>query len=467
LLSSSTPAQAVDPTEVIWNTNPSAPSINPATPAKYGLGLCETSEQLDCIQSVKVRGSSGDFVNAVPLETQSKTWRQRTDENGNYHFEHSLEWDLRSLGADRFNLEAEIFTPAFSEPGFSHPGVFGMHASGFPSNFSLKVEVRTSWLRAQNLQFNAENASFSHKQISGGNLWTFSGSNATLAIYNKLAKINKTLSGDWSEQADENQSHLRFVIHNAGLTRERSWWDPRCANYGYTAQAFNASSAGSPEWNPDTQALEFNIMAPHLDGQGNPNSGFFRLWVHEAFAECQWPGNTLVDAQWLEAEIVNEDGTVQDADISVTKENGVIYLDAGNFHYSIPKFVIRAASGPPSKVSTRPRATSNPAATGSTTNSSTETATPNSAETTNPMTDSSASPTPTNSDNGASGDSGSLESTGAKTSQIAGDQTQDTKSSSGAIFIGLISALLMAAVASGILWRRQLVTFLTRRRLLP
>jgi hypothetical protein len=111
------------------------------------------------------------------------------------------------------------------------------------------------------------------------------------------------------------------------------------------AQAFNAPGAGSPEWDRGSQSLLFNIGAPHLDSQGNPNVGFFRLWLPEAFAECQWPDNTLVDAPELVGTIYNEDGSVQDADITVTKQNGMIYLDAKNFHYSAPTFQITAAGG--------------------------------------------------------------------------------------------------------------------------
>jgi hypothetical protein len=66
--------------------------------------------------------------------------------------------------------------------------------------------------------------------------------------------------------------------------------------------------------------------------------------VHEDFANCQWPGNTLVGAERLEAIIVNEDNSVRDTEVIVTNENGIIYLDAPSFHYSIPKFVIREAS---------------------------------------------------------------------------------------------------------------------------
>jgi hypothetical protein len=88
--------------------------------------------------------------------------------------------------------------------------------------------------------------------------------------------------------------------------------------------------------------MRFNIGAPHLDASGNLNKGFFRLWIPEAFMACQWPDNNLVAADNLTARILNEDGSVQDAGVYITKENGMIYLDAWNFHYSEPTFEITA-----------------------------------------------------------------------------------------------------------------------------
>jgi hypothetical protein len=57
---------------------------------------------------------------------------------------------------------------------------------------------------------------------------------------------------------------------------------------------------------------------------------------------CQWPDNNLVASDNLTARILNEDGSVQDAGLYITKENGMIYLDAWNFHYSEPTFEITA-----------------------------------------------------------------------------------------------------------------------------
>jgi hypothetical protein len=148
--------------------------------------------------------------------------------------------------------------------------------------------------------------------------------------------------GDWSAKADVTYPQINFYVHHAGADQSTSWWDPRCAHTGFTTQSFNAPSAGSPEWDNSTASLRFNIGAPHLDSSGNQNVGFFRLWIPEAFMACQWPDNNLVASDNLTARILNEDGTPQDAGLYITKENGMIYLDAWNFHYSEPTFEITA-----------------------------------------------------------------------------------------------------------------------------
>jgi hypothetical protein len=247
-----------------------------------------------------------------------------------------------------------MFTPSFLNDEDITVGVLGVWVHELPAGYSIKVTVRTSWLKPQNLQFVANEASYTKESITGGNRWTFSGTHSKVSYYTEQWKIDQSMEEpmDLSAQADEDSYLIGFTVHHAGATPETSWWDPRCSDYGFTAQAFNSNSAGSPEWNNVEEYLEFNIFAPHLDASGALNSGFFRLWVHEAFADCQWPDNKLVGTDSLEALIVNQDGSLQeDANLSVTNENGIIYLEASNFHYSVPKFIIRPStetSNPPS-----------------------------------------------------------------------------------------------------------------------
>jgi hypothetical protein len=338
--------------------SPTPPVIDLAVPAQYSLALCTTPEQLDCIQSVKIQLSSGEFVD-VALD-RPQMWTPMVDDLGNTRYAGSSYFTLPAMDtqAGSFGVNAQIETPAWRwrDSNLTSPGTLAVSVDNLPVGQVSQVSIRTgSWLRPQNLQFKANLANYTHSAIAGGNLWTFTGTHARQSNYNSF-------QSDWSKKADVDYLAIQFTVHNAGVNGGRSFWDPRCAHTGFMAQAFNAPGAGSPEWDRGSQSLSFNIGAPHLDSQGNPNLGFFRLWLPEAFAECQWPDNTLVDAPALVGTIYNEDGSVQDADITVTKQNGMIFLDAKNFHYSAPTFQISAAgkkiSPPVIKSTAKPSASS-------------------------------------------------------------------------------------------------------------
>lgn len=340
--------------------NPAISGIDPEVPAYYSLGVCETTEQLDCIQSVRVKGGSGDFLNSEEIGTQS--WIEEVDEFGNTLYKSNTDWTINTqwtipqLDDVTFSVDASVHTPTFLGPDGATRGRLDVGAASLPIGYSIEVAVRTSWIKAQNLQFISADSSYTQVPIAdveGAYLWTFTGKHARVANYTQEFKWLKTMQNpmDWSEAADEDSSWLDFVIHHAGVSPETSWWDPRCSDYGFTAQAFNSNAAGSPEWNYESGSLEFNIFAPHYDSSGvNVNQGFFRLWIHEEFAECQWPDNTLVGAEALEVLILNEDGSEQSANTLITNEGGVIYLEAIDFHYSVPTFIIRPRSETPPTV---------------------------------------------------------------------------------------------------------------------
>jgi LPXTG-motif cell wall-anchored protein len=335
-------------------TNPAYPriTVDRNTPSQYALGMCTTDEQLDCIDSVEAKVGPGPFEDPTPLGQHVWTTeiangvvihRLQTENSGAPWEPRETVWEL-SNGL-KFMVGADIYTPGNTS---DHLGVMGTYAgsfdeAGLPLDFSVRIGIRTSWIRPQNLQFNAVSAKFNQTEIGDGNLWTFSGSPTKIATYTE-EKYDRAWEMGWMEKADGEDRWLGFTVGHAGATAADSWFDPKCADEGYMAQAFNSSAAGTPEWNYDTSSLEFNIFAPHLTSEGALNTGFFRLWVHESFAECQWPGNTLVTSDKLEAVILNEDGSTQDADLSVSKVNGVIYLDAGEIHYSVPKFIIKASN---------------------------------------------------------------------------------------------------------------------------
>jgi hypothetical protein len=407
----------------------------------YSLGDCQTPEQLDCVQGVVVQLPSGVVEEAVTARPQE--WTTRTDARGNQIYEGQKFWKIPSTGVE-FTTSATLETPNFTWDGSSRRSVMWAHVGNFhrtEPGTVFQIQVRTSWIRPQNLQLKANNAYYSHSIIPGGNLWTFSGTPAMLSSYSSWGD---RAPGDWSAQADVTYPTISFVVHHAGADTATSFWDPRCAHTGFTAQSFNAPGAGSPEWDNATGSMRFNIGAPHLDASGNLNKGFFRLWIPEAFMACQWPDNNLVASDNLSARILNEDGSVQDAGIYITKENGMIYLDAWNFHYSEPTFEITAGgtSGTPRTgvrgilQPTSPRAGSS-AATTSPRNSS-------------PRPSGSAEETPTSiSDEDVQANSGET--------LANGESGSEPGSPAPFIALGIGAAIISAGVAAEVIRRRKKV----------
>lgn len=416
------------------------PVVDPATPAMYSLGDCQTAQQLDCVQGVVVQLPSGVVEEAVTARPQE--WTIRTDARGNQIYEGQKFWKIPSTGVE-FTTHATLETPSYKWDNRNSPSVMWAHVGNFhktePGTI-FQIQVRTSWIRPQNLQLKANNAYYGHSVIPGGNLWTFSGTPAMLSNYSSWGD---RAPGDWSAKADVTYPTISFVVHHAGADASTSFWDPRCAHTGFTAQSFNAPGAGSPEWDNATGSMRFNIGAPHLDASGNLNKGFFRLWIPEAFMTCQWPDNNLVASDNLSARILNEDGSVQDAGIYITKENGVIYLDAWNFHYSEPTFEITAggtAGTPRTGVRgilqpTSPRASS-PAASSSTSKS-------------NPRPSGSAEAKPS-----PSSKTGDIDQVKKDDNLASGDTTSEPGSP--AIFIALgIGVVIVSGVVAAEIWRRR------------
>jgi hypothetical protein len=406
----------------------------------YSLGDCQTPEQLDCVQGVVVQLPSGAIEEAITSRPQE--WVIRNDDRGNQVHESQKFWKIPSTGVE-FTTHATLNTPNFAGSDSGRRSALWAHVGNFhrtEPGTVFQIQVRTSWIRPQNLQLKANNAYYAHSVIPGGNLWTFSGTPAMLSNYSSWGG---RAPGDWSAKADVTYPTISFVVHHAGADTATSFWDPRCAHTGFTAQSFNAPSAGSPAWDNATGSMRFNIGAPHLDASGNLNNGFFRLWIPEAFMACQWPDNNLVASDNLTARILNEDGSVQDAGLYITKENGMIYLDAWNFHYSEPTFEI-TAGGSEGTPRTGVRGVLTP------TKSSAKT--PASPRTSSPKPSGSAKASPS-----SSPASDAIDQVKRDDNQASGVNTSDPGSPTPLIAFGIGLAILSAGVAAEVIRRRKKV----------
>ena len=189
-----------------------------------------------------------------------------------------------------------------------------------------------------NVPLYAAEASFSQTTIPGGNLWTFTGKGVSVSGY----------SSNWSEKlasnskADYDATSFYFIIDHAGLTDELSAYPKTCSEFGYTAEASNATSAGMPSWNSKTNSLDFAIWAPHTTTTGQQNVGFFQFWATDKYLNCKFPRNNISSANQVKIQVFDENGELQTATYVAKHENGKLYVAAYGFHYSSPTVKLTA-----------------------------------------------------------------------------------------------------------------------------
>jgi hypothetical protein len=337
---------------------------------EYHLVPCLTATELDCVESFGFINKAGQYVPATATVDQPMPAVGQNDNPVIYQQSHwSAQVDGKLATAD---LDVPLQSPKYvifkNSDGSPHYGASLRPWVNSPDllNTHVRLKIRTSFLIPQNVQLVAEDSDFSQTAISGGNLWMFEGKGTPVSNYTTdWQAANKR---DFSAPADMDTSTLHFIIHHGDPDLTRGYWPAECGDKGYTVQAFNSNSAGSPFWNAQNKSLDFAIQSPHTMASGAPNLGFFKLWTTDAFIDCKWPGNTLSKSPQIEVRVVSEDGVTQVSTNQVSHKDGKIFVFASGFHYSSPtiKLVAVGDSAPVSSGSqSTPTPTSTPAPTAS------------------------------------------------------------------------------------------------------
>jgi hypothetical protein len=315
--------------------------------SQFDLTMCSNGAELDCIESFgfidKVKNFIPGVLEAVNTNPGYTSSEGNQIENTTMDFTASV--DGKPVSA---NLRVPLQSPRYrlwkNQDGSQHYG-----ASLRPwinsmdlLNITVRLIVRTSFLKPQNIQLVADDSNFKQTKIAGGNAWMFEGKGTRVSNYTH--SVDAPDRRDWSARADVDTSTLHFIIHHADENLEYGYWPAKCADKGYSVQAFNSNAAGEPYWDRGNQSLNFAVPSPHLMASGETNSGFFKLWTTDAYMNCQWAGNTLSNANNISIQIVNSDGTEQIATSSVVHANGQLFVSAAGFHYSAPTIRVKDTS---------------------------------------------------------------------------------------------------------------------------
>jgi hypothetical protein len=305
---------------------------------EYHLVTCQSATELDCVESFGFLDSKGTYV---PAEATTTPVTEMVGQNGNRVHMQFTDWTAKVDGATKTaRLDVPLQSPKYvifpNGDGTPHYGASlrPWVDSNDLLNTRVRFKIRTSYLIPQNVQLVAEESDFSQTKIAGGNLWLFEGKGTPVSNY--TSNYQAPDHNDFSAKADMDTSTLHFIIHHGDTDLSRGYWPAVCGDKGYTVQAFNSNSAGSPSWNSQTDSLDFAIVSPHTKADGSPNIGFFKLWTSDEYVNCKWPGNKLTSSPKLEVRIVSEDGVTQTSTNLVTHKDGKIFVSASGFHYSKP-----------------------------------------------------------------------------------------------------------------------------------
>lgn len=356
----------------VLQVGPMAIAENPkwdfSKPAIYTLDRCTSDAELDCIESVGI--ITDDDVYHPAIFKAHEVSGPTIDGLGNSNITGQEVWTVEIDGQPqelRVSPNMETASHAcckFPDGSIKRFGAIRTIIGGLTGTQRIRFVLRTSWIKPLDVPMYASRASFKEEKIAGGRKWTFTGANMTSYGYedNASGTISQKLSA-MTARADWERVGLYFTIDHAGINDELSAFPQTCSDSGYTAQASNATSAGMPSWNAQTQSLDFAIGAPHLTTTGELNKGFFQFWAKVDYMNCKWPGNTLAESSRFSVSVTDETGNSESVEVSAAGiTDGVFHLIVEGLHFSSPSIRVKPVVEQSPKPSVSPIPSQSPSA---------------------------------------------------------------------------------------------------------
>lgn len=114
----------------------------------------------------------------------------------------------------------------------------------------------------------------------------------------------------------------------------------------------------APVWDPKDATFNFQVASPHIDQQGQPNSGYYSLILPKSLAECRW-GAGVANAKAV-VSVLSENGTSQIATSTFRVLNDLLIFNISGFTYSMPKIKIGLVPTPKQEVAPSASPTATP-----------------------------------------------------------------------------------------------------------
>jgi hypothetical protein len=326
-----------------------AGDIDRLSSVQKALRPCINASELDCIEMLVVQHPNGKSSGLQLIQPAVGNF---LDEYGQVVENSGSVWTYLDLNGTsrKLVITASLNGENYISPVYKkrYPAMWftflDIDPSEVNSGTKFRLTLKTSWLKPQGVGLMGANATFTEQTLPVGSRYTFIASpflSTSLNSPEKYALLNT--AGQEATVSDGERPVLYFVIDHLSSVPGGTFWDPSCAEFGYSVTSHNAIGAGQP-FMSDKETLKFNIGAPHRLSTGEITTGFFTTDIPVAYLDCKWPGNTLTKSPRVEISIVNMDGTTQVATTTVKIEKKVLKVRAFGFHYSSPTIVLRASN---------------------------------------------------------------------------------------------------------------------------
>jgi len=355
---------------------PTTRALDPGSPVRMELTLCEDAADRDCIEALGLVTKSGfvpgEIISSeppivtVPVEAggsengpttgqevmRLETWRipgLKTESGQDtidpfiaittpglrwYDAQADFEYDVASqaefeVGTGR-GVSVEVNPPCDPASGTC------FRPERIDPNQTLRAVIRTSWFQPAWSRSHLGNTILRVDPLTDGG--------SRITVQGKALNSPGFFFGGGRDPRPERRDQFDFYDYR-WLVYMMDANDPnfpdRCADYGFPLISGNQHGSGTPIWDPRTQRMDLEMSAPHLDGQGKAFRGHYEAFIPAAYAKCLWQANPKRLQSQLMVEVTSEDGEEKAASTSIAYRNGGVRIIARNFTFSSPTVTVK------------------------------------------------------------------------------------------------------------------------------
>jgi len=350
-------------------------AIDPKSPVRMELTLCQDKDDRDCIEAlglvVRGRFTPGSLVSGGPpiivgpvkpggsetgpttgrMITRNETWRipGLQTESGQDTIDPFIA--ITTPGLRWYNAQADYEYDVTSQIEFEIAGR-GIDVQASPPcdertgtctrmeriaiDQTLRVVVRTSWFQP----------AWARSHLSGTVLRVdpMAGGGSRITVQGEALNSPGFFFGGGRNPRPEQRDQFdyydyRWTVYMMDANDPN--FPSECSRHGFPLVSGNQWGSGTPTWDQSTQEMDLQMSAPHLDPNGKPFRGHYEAFIPGKYAECLWRADPKRLQSRLTVEVTAEDGEEKAASTSIGYRDGGVRVVARNFTFSSPTITVK------------------------------------------------------------------------------------------------------------------------------